>query len=466
MRGRPSLVDVALPARLAVGVGAGVGRVGEHAVDLVVGGRRPTRISAPLAAPAAGSATPSPRSHSHTCRAPSPARRSARRSSAIAPRTASSGCEQDLAVLVAPDQPDRQAAAQLAARGLVADPALQPRAQHVQLGLAHRPLQPEHQPVVERRPGGRCRRRRRSACRSRPHRSSSRYQSALLRASRETSRPSTIPTWPSATSAARRANPTALDCPRAREAEVLVDHLHLLAREAELDAPARRARTGASVDSTLRSSCAGVDWRTYTNACRRRCDAVSFERSLTVRVLARDRLCDHGRQLHQCRPALLLAEQLPQRRRRRRALPEIESQLQPLPPRRSVPADHPPRPGRHAGAGRPAPAGHPAGRPARPASPPAQAAPAPPDQSTPPGSANGCHPGAPAGDQASHGDASNPPTRADGPPMDDAHGRSAPPPGSRRGGQCVVSSFEADRPRPRLMAAASPTDRATARSSS
>src|SRR6266566_2773206 len=38
-------------------------------------------------------------------------------------------------------------------------------------------------------------------------RSNRRYQSALLRATRETSSASTMPTWPSATSAAMRANP-------------------------------------------------------------------------------------------------------------------------------------------------------------------------------------------------------------------------------------------------------------------
>src|SRR5215470_17725851 len=41
----------------------------------------------------------------------------------------------------------------------------------------------------------------------RPQRSSRRYQSALLRARRDTSSPSTIPTCPSATSAVRRAKP-------------------------------------------------------------------------------------------------------------------------------------------------------------------------------------------------------------------------------------------------------------------
>src|SRR5271165_1606833 len=38
-------------------------------------------------------------------------------------------------------------------------------------------------------------------------RSNRRYQSALLRAIRETSRPNTMPAWPSATSAVMRANP-------------------------------------------------------------------------------------------------------------------------------------------------------------------------------------------------------------------------------------------------------------------
>src|SRR5206468_5581959 len=39
--------------------------------------------------------------------------------------------------------------------------------------------------------------------------------------------------------------------------------------------------------------------------------------------------------------------------------------------------------------------------------------------------------------------ASSPSARARGPPMDDAPARSVPAAGSRRGGQCVVSSFEA-----------------------
>ena len=57
--------------------------------------------------------------------------------------------EPDLALLLSPDEADRQAAAQFAARGLVANAAVEPRAQDVQLGFAHGALEAEHQAVVE-----------------------------------------------------------------------------------------------------------------------------------------------------------------------------------------------------------------------------------------------------------------------------------------------------------------------------
>jgi hypothetical protein len=46
-------------------------------------------------------------------------------------------------------EPHRQVLLELAALGLVAQPAIQPGADQVQLGLGHRPLQPQQQPVVE-----------------------------------------------------------------------------------------------------------------------------------------------------------------------------------------------------------------------------------------------------------------------------------------------------------------------------
>jgi hypothetical protein len=61
------------------------------------------------------------------------------------------GMPQDLPVGLAPDQPDRQAAAQLTAGGLVADPAVQAGPEDVELSFGHGALHPEQQPVVEHR---------------------------------------------------------------------------------------------------------------------------------------------------------------------------------------------------------------------------------------------------------------------------------------------------------------------------
>ena len=59
------------------------------------------------------------------------------------------GMEPDLAVVVAPHEADRQAAAQLAAGCFVADAAFETGAEDVQLGFTHRALESEDQPVVE-----------------------------------------------------------------------------------------------------------------------------------------------------------------------------------------------------------------------------------------------------------------------------------------------------------------------------
>jgi hypothetical protein len=49
--------------------------------------------------------------------------------------------EQDFAIGLAPHEADRQSAPQLAARSLIADAAVKPGAQHMQLGLAHGSLE-------------------------------------------------------------------------------------------------------------------------------------------------------------------------------------------------------------------------------------------------------------------------------------------------------------------------------------
>lgn len=110
------------------------------------------------------------------------------------------------------DQPDRQQHLELAAARVVENAALQPRLQDVQFGLAHRALQPEQHAIVAI---GRIvdavlvhDERARQAANLRR-----RCQSALLRARRDTSSPSTIPSCPIATSVTRCWKPSrSCDC--------------------------------------------------------------------------------------------------------------------------------------------------------------------------------------------------------------------------------------------------------------
>ena len=251
----------------------------EHAVHRVVGRRHPGDLARwakraqrePQRPARAATATPGATD-------PHSANRS--KIAAITPVTASSGSSGSRPSSSPHTSPTGSASAQLAAGGLVADPALQPGPQHVQLRLAHGALQPQQQPVVERarvvepvgvgdqrvghpaqvqqpvpvgvvagQPGDLQRRAPSRPARARPRRPAARTRTARTA--------------------------------RAADAEVLVDHDDLLARE-----PSSIARSTSSywraVDSTLRSNCAWEDWRRYTNAWRRRCELVSFERSLTV----------------------------------------------------------------------------------------------------------------------------------------------------------------------------------------
>ena len=59
------------------------------------------------------------------------------------------GMPADLAVGLAPHQPDRQSATQLAAGGLAADPAVEAGAQDVQFGLGHGALHAQQHPIIE-----------------------------------------------------------------------------------------------------------------------------------------------------------------------------------------------------------------------------------------------------------------------------------------------------------------------------
>src|SRR4029077_15674192 len=59
--------------------------------------------------------------------------------------------EADLAILLAPDETNRQAAPQFAASGLVANPAVKTRSYDMQLSLPHGALETEQQSIVEHR---------------------------------------------------------------------------------------------------------------------------------------------------------------------------------------------------------------------------------------------------------------------------------------------------------------------------
>ena len=92
--------------------------------------------------------------------------------------------------------------------------------------------------------------------------SSSRCQSALLRASRETSRPNTIPAWPMLTSATRRWKPSrsaaeAPDWPWSVSMVTIAS-----AGQPSAVAFCRNAYWRVA-DSVLVSTCRSVDWRTY-----------------------------------------------------------------------------------------------------------------------------------------------------------------------------------------------------------
>ena len=146
----PRLGDIALVAGLAVDVGASIDRAGDNVVDGRIGRLNPAdlvrsaqRGRLQRERQALG-AKPQP-GRPHAAEVGEAGEHRADRATDLLV-----GVEADLAVGLAPHEPDRQAPAQLASGGLAADSAFQPGAQHVQLRLAHRALQAKHQPVVER----------------------------------------------------------------------------------------------------------------------------------------------------------------------------------------------------------------------------------------------------------------------------------------------------------------------------
>jgi hypothetical protein len=133
------LVDVAFAAGLPERVRAGVDGAVEHAVHLVVGRDRPFVLAVREAAHRESDALPA-HPQPHLPDRPQLGEPVEDRLDRAADRLV--GIEQDLTLLLAPDQTDRECVAQLAALGLVADSALQATAEHVQLRLAHGAFKP------------------------------------------------------------------------------------------------------------------------------------------------------------------------------------------------------------------------------------------------------------------------------------------------------------------------------------
>jgi hypothetical protein len=139
-------VDTPTRAEAAVDVGAGVGGVREHAEHARVGEPPPAQLARPGAAVGARGEPPAAeRAHYAVGRAgllEAGEHVGDRRVNLLV------GIDHRLALVVI-DVADGQREAQLAALGGRALGSVQPAGEQVQLGLRHRALEPEQQPVVE-----------------------------------------------------------------------------------------------------------------------------------------------------------------------------------------------------------------------------------------------------------------------------------------------------------------------------
>ena len=250
------LVDVALPAGLAERVRAGVDGALEHAVDLVVGRDRPLDLAVREAAhrelhAARGASTATPGG-------PTRARRTGRRSSGSRrgpPRRGRAGSRPP------PRPTPARPAAPCAARprsALLRIPPSKPGAEHVQLGLGHRALQAQQEPVVERagviEPVG-------VADHGVGHAAQIQQPVPVDVVARQ---PRDLqaehqPGVPERDLRRQPGEPGALREPRAGDPEVLVDHHDLLAREPELDrALHQRVLAGGRLDVALQLRLGGL----------------------------------------------------------------------------------------------------------------------------------------------------------------------------------------------------------------
>ena len=260
-RAAAGLVDETLVSCAAIDIGASVGRMREHAVDRVDRWvpPRPARARDPRRLTATGTTAPR-RAATATRPAPSRTRRTARRRRNDATHRLV-GVEEDLAFALAPNEPDRQAPAQLTSSGFVADAARSRARSTCSSASLIVPFKPEQQPVVE---ASRDRRTPSSSAIKRvgdpaeiekpiPVRAVA-GETADLQANHD----SDVPEGDLGGEAGEAAS---LDGPRAGEPEVLVDDGHRIAGQ-----PSATARSTSaywrSVDSGFVPAGRLVDWRT------------------------------------------------------------------------------------------------------------------------------------------------------------------------------------------------------------
>jgi hypothetical protein len=147
----PSMHGPALGVDPLLGAGAaeherpGIGRVGQHVVHRRVGGLGPEDPRGTVA-PTREQHTVLAQPDQHLPGGTQFLETAEHRSDGLTNRLV--GAQHHLVVLVVV-QADRKALAQFTFGSLVFEPRGQPRPDQMQLGLRHRPLQPEHQAVVE-----------------------------------------------------------------------------------------------------------------------------------------------------------------------------------------------------------------------------------------------------------------------------------------------------------------------------
>src|SRR5215510_12329313 len=144
-------IDVALAPGFTVGVSASIYRIGEDLVECVVGGGHP----ADRARHAGRHRLQWKRQTFRSEPEPNATRRTefgkTLENRADGAGNGMIGMKQDLAVLFSPNEAHRQSATQFAACRFVADAAVEPGADDMQLGFTHRALQSEQQAIIEQR---------------------------------------------------------------------------------------------------------------------------------------------------------------------------------------------------------------------------------------------------------------------------------------------------------------------------